>query len=70
MNMKKKTKLQKMVTYDFSNLDLQESSKGNCFDGPAPCDASICDEKCDCDCDCNCDSCDCEYVPNGWEENL
>ena len=65
-----KTNPEEMVAYDFSSLDLQENSKGNCFDGPAPCDESICDERCDCDCDCNCDNCDCEYIPNDWEENL
>ena len=31
MNMKKKTKPQEMVAYDFSNLDVQENSKGNCY---------------------------------------
>lgn len=46
MNMKKKMKPQKMVAYDFSNLDLQENSTGNCF-------ASDCEDTCVCDCDCD-----------------
>lgn len=44
--MNKKTKPQEMVAYDFSNLDLQENSKGNCFANP--CEAP---DPCDCDCD-------------------
>lgn len=58
MNMNKKIELEEMVAYDFSNLDLQENSKGNCY---GTCD--FCDEStggCNCDCDSN--DCDCnEY---------
>ncbi|MBR5912552.1 MAG: hypothetical protein IKZ55_11255 [Bacteroidales bacterium] len=63
MNMNKKTIPQEMVAYDFSNLDLQENSKGNCF-------ATECDEPCVCDCDCDggCDYCDdggaCDWCDN------
>ena len=41
----------KMLVFDFSNLDFQENSKGNCF-GCDACDSS-CDHSGDCDCDCN-----------------
>lgn len=53
-----KIDLTKFITYDFSNLKLQENSTNNCFG----CDS--CDSDCDCsesnsdsDCNCNCDSC-------------
>lgn len=42
-----------MMVFDFSNLNLQENSKGNCFG----CDS------CDCNCD-SCDSCDCDCDSN------
>lgn len=64
MNMNKKTKPQEMVAYNFSNIDLQENSKGNCYNGcDVDCDGGTCDCNCDCDsndCDCNtyCDNCD------------
>ena len=64
MNMNKKTEKQEMVAYDFSNLDLQENSKGNCFGScDVDCDGGTCDCNCDCDsndCDCNtyCENCD------------
>lgn len=47
--------LENLVIYDFSNLNYQENSKGNCF-------ASDCEDICVCDCDCNCDcdNCDCD----------
>jgi hypothetical protein len=54
-----KTKIEELVVYDFGNINFQGNGKNNCFDGPAPCDESICDERCDCDCDNSCDSCDC-----------
>ena len=46
-----KIDLKEIVTYDFSNVNLQENSKNNCFG----CDS------CDRDCD-MCDSCD----HGGW----
>ena len=51
MNMK--TNPEEMVAFDFSNLDMQENTKGNCF-------ATECDTPCVCDCDCEgaCDWCD------------
>lgn len=59
------TDLEKLfVVYDFSNLNLQENSKGNCFGScDCNCDGGTCDCNCDCDsndCDCNnyCDNCD------------
>ncbi len=52
--MNKKQNPQEMIAYDFSNLNLQENSRGNCF--ASPCDEPVCD----CDCDCNCDNCDCD----------
>jgi len=62
MNMNKKTKPQEMVAYDFSNFDLQENSKGNCF-------ATECDSPCVCDCDCDGDPWP-DYDPNHeiWQD--
>lgn len=40
-----------IVVYDFSILNLQENSKGNCF-GCDSCDGS-CDHSDSCDCDCD-----------------
>jgi len=47
--MNAKMNLEDLVIYDFSNLNFQENSTGNCFG----CDS------CDCNCD-SCDSCDCD----------
>lgn len=56
MNMK--TNPEEMVAYDFSNLDLQENSKGNCYGTCDSCDANTGG----CNCDCDSDDCDCnEY---------
>lgn len=44
-----------IVVYDFSNLNLQENSKGNCFG----CDSCNC--VCDCDCDNDSDNDDSHY---------
>ena len=55
MNMNKKTKPQEMIAYNFSNLDVQENSKGNCY---GTCDS--CDENTGgCNCDCDSGDCDC-----------
>ena len=55
MTMNKETNPQEMVAFDFSNLNLQENSRGNCF--------GSCD--CDCNCDCDSDDCDCNnYCDN------
>ena len=56
--------------FSFTEAPFPTTTGQNCFDGPAPCDESICDERCDCDCDCDCDKCDCDYTPNSWEEDL
>lgn len=40
-----------IVVYDFTNLNLQENSRGNCF-GCDSCDSS-CDQSDNCDCDCD-----------------
>lgn len=46
-----------IVVYDFSNLKLQENSKGNCFG----CDS------CDCNCDCDSNDCDCNsFCDSDW----
>ena len=51
--MNKKIKLEEMIAYDFSNLDLPNSINDNCF----TCEAEPC--VCDCDCDDGCnDNCD------------
>ena len=53
----KEIDLNNMLVFDFSNLYLQENSKGNCFG----CDS------CNCDCDNSyneqdgCDSCDSDW---------
>ena len=64
-----KIDLMKIITYDFSNLNLQENSVNNCFG----CDSCNCDCNCDscdtCDCNCDCDSGDCDsnnYCDNDW----
>lgn len=46
--------LEESVVYDFSDLNYQESSTGNCF-GCDSCDSGDCDscDSCDCDCDSN-----------------
>ena len=50
----------RIVVYDFSNLNLEETSKGNCFG----CDVCDCDCNCDCDnCD-SCNNCDCDVCDN------
>lgn len=42
---------EKMQVFDFSNIDFQENSKGNCFESSP----------------CNCDSCDmCDSCDHGW----
>lgn len=43
--------LNELVIFDFSNINLQENSRGNCF-GCDSCDSGECD---------SCDSCD-----SGW----
>lgn len=53
--------IEKLVIYDFSNLNYQENSKGNCF-GCDSCDS--CDS---CDCDSESYSCDmCDSCDHGW----
>lgn len=42
-----------MLVFDFSSINLQENSKGNCFG----CDSC----NCDCDNDNDCDSCDSDW---------
>lgn len=42
---------ERIVIYDFSNLNIQENSRGNCF-GCDSCDDS-CDHSDSCDCDCD-----------------
>lgn len=49
--MNAKMNLEDLVIYDFSNLNYQENSTGNCF-GCDSCDSS-CDQSDSCDCDCN-----------------
>ncbi len=39
---------EKMQVYDFSNLNLEENSAGNCY---GTCNDSSCDTSCDCVCD-------------------
>lgn len=47
-----KIDLMKIITYDFSNLNLHEHGSENCFN-------------CDCNCDCDSDDCDCNtYCDN------
>lgn len=43
---------EKMQVFDFSNLSLQENSKGNCF-GCDSCDCDSCNQSDSCDCDCD-----------------
>lgn len=64
MNMNKKTEKQEMVAYDFSNLDLQETGKGNCYgcDNCNTCDHNPDGSGCN-DCN-NCDTCD--NCDSGW----
>ncbi len=55
--MKNKFHLDEFITFDFSNLNLQECSTNNCFG----CDL------CDCNCDCDAGDCDCNnYCDNDW----
>lgn len=58
MNMNKKTKSQEMVAYDFSNLDLQQYAKDNCYDcdNCDKCDGNPDGNMCN-NCN-NCDTCD------------
>lgn len=50
------------VVYDFSSLNLQENSRGNCFGG---CDCNCDGGTCDCNCDCDSNDCDCNtYCDN------
>lgn len=58
MNMEKKTKLQEMVVYNFSNLDLQQVGKDNCYncDNCNTCDTNPDGSGCN-NCN-NCDNCD------------
>ena len=49
--MNAKINLEDLVIYDFSNLNFQENSTGNCF-GCDSCDNS-CDHSDSCDCDCD-----------------
>ena len=57
-----KTDSKKMVAYDFSNLNCQETSMNNCF---GSCDRDCDGGTCDCNCDCNADDCDCNtYCDN------
>ena len=60
--MNKKTKPQEMVAYDFSNPDLQQNSKDNCYgcDNCNTCDHNPDGSGCN-DCN-NCDTC--EYPEN------
>ncbi len=59
--MNKKTNFHQMVVYDFSKLNLEENSRGNCF---GSCDCNHCDS-CDCNCDCDSGDCDCNnYCDN------
>lgn len=61
--MKKTTRPQEMVAYDFSNLDVQENAASNCF-------ASECEAPPVCDCDCDGDPWD-DYDPDHeiWQDN-
>ena len=55
--MEKEFDYKALVIYDFSSLNLQEISSGNCFS----CDS------CDCNCDCDSGDCDCNnYCDNDW----
>ena len=64
MNKKTPPPQKKMVAYDFSNLDVQENSKGNCF--------ATCEDTCVCDCDCDggCDYCDDEGACDRCDNNV
>ena len=64
--MKKKTKPQEMVAYDFSNLDVQQNGKDNCYncDNCNTCNHGPGGDVCN-DCN-NCDNCDRE---GGYPEN-
>lgn len=65
IDMSKRIKLEELVAYDFSNLDTQENSEGNCFQS--------CEDSCVCDCDCDggCDYCDdegaCDFCDNNCD---
>ena len=53
-----------IIIYDFSSLNLEETSKENCF-GCDNCDCDNCN--CDCDCDSESHSCDmCDSCDHGW----
>ena len=57
----------KMLVYDFSNLNLQEGSKENCFCDSCDNECDSCDTSCDCDCDSESYSCDmCDSCDRGW----
>ena len=64
MNMKKKTKPEDMVVFDYNNLNNQNTAHDNCF----TCEAEPC--VCDCDCDGGCDYCDDEGACNFCDNNV
>lgn len=62
MNMNKKKTPQEMVAYDYSNLDLPQNGKDNCYscDNCNTCDGNPDGSMCN-----NCNNCDtCEHCDN------